>query len=104
MSHPDYELNAPTTQENILKMLELIYKKISLKNVPDELFYIKIPVSGPKNYLNYSKEGTYFISNKEQVYGIQTKFTQEEIDKMKEDSKLSWLNIEQCKVSVGEVE
>ena len=105
MSYPDYELNEPTTEMNILKMLELIYKKINSDNVSNKLFYIKIPIDEPKNYLNYVKENkSFFLSNEIEVDDYQTKFTQEEINKMKEDSRLSWLNIEQCKVPVEEEE
>lgn len=105
MSYPDYELNEPTTEMNILKMLELIYNKINSENEPNKLYYIKLPFNEPKNYLNYDRENdTYFFTTKAQVDSYQTKFTQEEITKMKEDPKLSCLNIEDCKVRVEEEE
>lgn len=101
MSYPDYELNEPTTEMNILKMLELIYKKINSENVTNKLFYIKLQINEPKNYLNYDIEGEiYILSTKNDAEGYQTKFTQEEIDKMKENDKLRGLNLEQCKVLV----
>lgn len=105
MSYPDYELNEPTTEMNILKMLELIYKKMNSDNVSNNLFYIKLPVNEPKNYLNYDTENeSYFLSTKIEVGEYRTKFTQQEIDKMNEDSKLSFLNLEKCKVPVKEEE
>lgn len=105
MSYPDYELNEPSTQDDILKMLKLIYNKISSENNTNKLFYIKINLDGRKYYLNYySYYDDYFLSNKNQTSDVQTQFTQEEIDKMKENKKFRGLNIEECKVPVEEEE
>lgn len=106
MSYPDYELNEPTTQDNILKMLKLIYKKISSDNETNKLFYIKVTYDskGFGLYLNYNtKSNDYFLSNKRETEGVKTKFTHEEIVKMKEEPRLSWLNIVHCEFIAEEV-
>lgn len=105
MSYPDYELNEPTTTEDILKMLKLIYEKISPEIEANKLFYIKIPFNQPKSYLNYDTEkGEYFFSTGCEISGIKTKFTQEEINIMQEDHYFDCLNFEECVVPVEEDE
>lgn len=105
MSYPDYELNEPTTEKNILKMLELIYNEICSKNKTNKLFYIKIQFNKYHQFLNYDKDHyQYFLSDKYEASHIQTKFTQKEINKMKEDPIFSCLNLEQCIVPVEEEE
>lgn len=105
MSYPDYELNEPTTQDNILKMLKLIYNKICSENETNKLFYVKLPINEPKSYLNHDKgKDEYFLSTKYELDDIQTKFTQEEINKMQEDPDFDFLNFEKCKVPVEEDE
>lgn len=105
MSYPDYELNEPTTQDNILKMLELIYNKISSENETNKLFYIKVPFNQPKSYLNYDTDNDeYFFSTRDEVQELKTKFTQEEINKMQEDPVFDCLDFEKCKLPVEEEE
>lgn len=98
-----YELNDPTTEKDILKMLKLIYEKMNSKNDSNKLFYIQLPFGNSNSFLNYDKNTVeYFFSTKEQLDGIQTKFTQEEIDILKEDIKFSCFDLEKCKVLVRE--
>lgn len=105
MSYPDYELNGVTTEENILKMLQLIYEKMRLENETNKLFYVKLPFNEPKAYLNHDKDkDEYFFSTKAEVDNIQTKFTQEEINKMQEDFDFGCSFFEKCKVPVEEDE
>ncbi len=71
------------------------------------LFYIKVPcaINGHDivAYLNFDKGAhVYVVSSKTETNMFQTKFTQEEIDKMKEERRLSWVNFEQWKVPVEE--
>lgn len=105
MSYPDFELNESTTEMNILKMLEVIYEKMNSKNASNKLFYIKLPFGKSNSFLNYdTNNDEYFFSTKEEPDGLQTKFTQEEIDILKEDIKFSCFDLEKCKVPVEEEE
>ncbi|WOY88167.1 DUF1642 domain-containing protein [Ligilactobacillus murinus] len=85
------------------RLIQAYYNGYTVKKEPR--YYLKFPLISNNSYLNvYKDDDEWDFGTKTQVYGIQTQFTQTEIEGLQKDEQARGLDLNALKVRVPDNE